>query len=175
MFDPPDLKERYEKLLKWGGEGGGIWINYYTVTDPKALAKKEREKERDKERDEALVESGLSPPPAESEEPPKKSGKIKKPKEKKDPEKEKGHHFNMLPSSSVFVQAGCYVFPGRVSRDPVDSWPKVVISGAGDEVEAHCGLFMPKMNFEYESFVRTVGDGLLEWCEKDAEAWGLNG
>ncbi|KAH6910671.1 hypothetical protein BKA70DRAFT_90759 [Coprinopsis sp. MPI-PUGE-AT-0042] len=187
MFDPPELKDRYDKLLKWGSQGGGIWINYYTVTDPKALAKKEREKERDKERDEALIESGLTPPTnatAKAEQPPKKSGKIKKSKEaqakgvekeEREKEKEKGHHFNMLPSSSVFVQAGCFVFPGRVSNDPVDSWPRVVISGAGDEVEAHCGLFMPKMNFEYESFVRTVGDGLLDWCEKDAVAWGLDG
>lgn len=184
MFDPSELKERYEKLLKWGNEGGGIWVNYYTVTDPKALAKREREREREKERDTALIQSGLQPPEESEEEAQKKRAKLKKSKEAqakgveeedRELEKEKGHHFNMLPSSSVFVQAGRNVFPGRVSNDPLDSWPRVIISGAGDEVEAHCGLFMPKMNLDYDGFVRTVGQGILGWCEQDAEGWGLNG
>lgn len=182
MFDPSELKERYDKLLKWGNEGGGIWINYYTITDPKALVMREREKERGKERDKALIQSGIEPL-KESEDDTSKR-KLKKShganaegleEEKRKLEKEKGHHFNMLPSSSVFVQAGRNVFPGRVSDDPLDSWPRVVISGAGDEVEAHCGLFMPKMNLDYHSFVERVGQGILGWCEKDTDGWHLTG
>ncbi|KAF4616889.1 hypothetical protein D9613_008585 [Agrocybe pediades] len=35
MFDPADLKRRYTLLVEWG-IGGGMWVNYWTTTLPRA-------------------------------------------------------------------------------------------------------------------------------------------
>ena len=61
MFDPNGLKNRYGKLVQWQG---GMWVNYWTQTVPKAARtekeKKKEEKEQETANDVALLASGIA-------------------------------------------------------------------------------------------------------------------
>jgi hypothetical protein len=61
MFDPNGLKNRYGKLVQWQG---GMWVNYWTQTVPKAgrteKEKEKEEKELEVANDVALVASGIT-------------------------------------------------------------------------------------------------------------------
>ncbi|KAL0579905.1 hypothetical protein V5O48_002076 [Marasmius crinis-equi] len=71
------------------------------------------------------------------------------------PVKEKtGRHFVVLPNGVGAVLGG------------FDKWEKVDVAGAQDVVAAHCGIFFPNQNLEYEALVDRVGRRVLDWCEK---------
>lgn len=61
MFDPNGLKNRYGKLVQWQG---GMWVNFWTQTVPKAARtekeKAKEEKEQEAENDVALLASGIA-------------------------------------------------------------------------------------------------------------------
>jgi hypothetical protein len=184
MFDPAGLKERYLKLVAWNG----MWINYWTETIPKK-AKHRISHGESVEKEQALneyvtllgkdlpvsVESLLSidsddnttdvetragtenhstqqaedtvakePPPAE-----KTRNKCFLRRDKKH-----GRHFVVRP---VGLGKGL----GGVER-----WEKVQIAGVEDEVAAHCGLFIPGQNLDYEGLVERVGKRVMVWCEQ---------
>lgn len=65
-----------------------------------------------------------------------------------------GRHFVVLPTGLGAILGGG------------DNWEKVVIDGAEDEVAAHCGLFVPRLNSDYEGLVERVGLRVIEWCDK---------
>ncbi|KAE9402733.1 hypothetical protein BT96DRAFT_936980 [Gymnopus androsaceus JB14] len=75
----------------------------------------------------------------------------------KDKDKNKvktGRHFVVLPTGLGAILGGG------------DNWEKVVIEGVKDEVAAHCGLFIPGQNLDYEHLVQRVGFRVMEWCNK---------
>ncbi|KAF9078460.1 hypothetical protein BDP27DRAFT_1396774 [Rhodocollybia butyracea] len=63
-----------------------------------------------------------------------------------------GRHFVVLPTGLGAILGGS------------DHWEKVVIGGVDDEVAAHCGLFIPGQNLDYERLVERVGLRVIEWC-----------
>lgn len=65
-----------------------------------------------------------------------------------------GHHFVVLPTGLGAILGGG------------DNWEKVVIDGVEDEVAAHCGLFIPIQNLDYEGLVERVGLRIIKWCDK---------
>jgi hypothetical protein len=75
-------------------------------------------------------------------------------KAEKEKNKEKiGQHFVVLPTGLGAILGGG------------DKWEKVVIGGVNDEVAAHCGMFIPGQNLDYEGLVERVGRKVLDWCE----------
>ncbi|KAJ7753888.1 hypothetical protein B0H14DRAFT_2979703 [Mycena olivaceomarginata] len=62
MFDPSDLKQRYARLVAWPG---GLWVNYWTQTPPRAPQEGAHAKDLDKEEDRAdndmaLLQMGMA-------------------------------------------------------------------------------------------------------------------
>ncbi|KAI3613137.1 hypothetical protein WG66_001494 [Moniliophthora roreri] len=64
-----------------------------------------------------------------------------------------GRHFVVLPTGLGAILGGG------------DKWEKVLIAGVDDEVAAHCGMFIPGQNLDYEGLVERVGGKVLDWCE----------
>ena len=143
MFDPSGLVERYHALERWEG----VWVNYWTKT----------------------VRG-----------------------ENKEGMKDLGRHFVVLPSSSGLSlvgfnaqidsssKSGTSFLSGsrssqgndsqvkatqavRLEPSTVANWERVRILGAGDEVQAHCGLFIRDMNTEYDALVERVARKLEGW------------
>uniref|UniRef100_A0A0W0FBF7 AB hydrolase-1 domain-containing protein n=1 Tax=Moniliophthora roreri TaxID=221103 RepID=A0A0W0FBF7_MONRR len=56
-----------------------------------------------------------------------------------------GRHFVVLPTGLGAILGGG------------DKWEKVLIAGVDDEVAAHCGMFIPGQNLDYEGLVERVG------------------
>ncbi|KAG7095656.1 hypothetical protein E1B28_006377 [Marasmius oreades] len=65
-----------------------------------------------------------------------------------------GRHFVVLPTGLGAVLGGG------------DNWEQIVIGGVEDEVAAHCGMFIPGQNLDYEGLVERVGRRVIDWCEK---------
>ncbi|KAJ8473195.1 hypothetical protein ONZ45_g16387 [Pleurotus djamor] len=152
MFDPAGLRSRYAKLVGWQG---GLWVNYWTQTKSKSKASPERkEAEAIDDNDEALLETGVVDPGTA-----KDLGVTEtKDKQRADsPKKEKklkpGRHFIVLPTGLGAILGGG------------ENWERVLIEGVGDEVEAHCGLFIPGQNLDYQGLVERTSDRVLKWCE----------
>ncbi|KAF7322095.1 hypothetical protein MKEN_00733100 [Mycena kentingensis (nom. inval.)] len=156
-FDPSGLGERYTKLVKWGKEDGGLWVNYWTEVPAQ---------ERESVGDDGLLRvpttesasnasappvlQALSQPTAAS----TSSLAVSSPAPKLKPPKEpKPHHFIVLPNGLGQHLGG------------LENWDKVVISGVADEVAAHTGLFIRGSNLGYEDLVARVGEKVLGWCE----------
>ncbi|TFK29494.1 hypothetical protein FA15DRAFT_752622 [Coprinopsis marcescibilis] len=155
MFDPSGLKSRYTHLTSWQG---GLWINYWTQTVPPGAPTDSDSAEREDQasNDEALVENGIvSDPTSNTRKGHRASNKLRKLKDgtpatvpAKTP-----RHFVVLPTG-----LGQHI--GGFER-----WEKVLVAGAQDEVEAHCGLFIPTKNLEYSTFVHRVADRILGWVD----------
>ncbi|KAL0945826.1 hypothetical protein HGRIS_012110 [Hohenbuehelia grisea] len=65
-----------------------------------------------------------------------------------------GRHFIVLPTGLGRVLGGS------------EKWEQVPIEGVEDEVAAHCGLFIPGQNLDYDGLVERVGKRILGWCEE---------
>ncbi|KAF8513260.1 hypothetical protein BU17DRAFT_77225 [Hysterangium stoloniferum] len=52
---------------------------------------------------------------------------------------------------------------GLLERYRILHWESVRIHGAKDEVEAHCGLFVRNLNWEYDAFVKRTADVVKGW------------
>jgi hypothetical protein len=63
-----------------------------------------------------------------------------------------GHHFIVRPNRIPMLGGN-------------EKWEKVVIEGADNEVEAHCGLFIRTQNTDYDGFVERVAQRVNGWCE----------
>lgn len=216
MFEPQGLRERYARLVDWGGDGG-MWVNYWTETAAKDgqgedLSEEERRRlreERTEDNDRVLLESGVAPVPppmetmhssassmasttssyatAHSElhgswpgspdsslpigpssesstqsntskqsemEAAKNLAKALKEDKKDKKLHPKSRHFVVLPTGLGSILGGS------------KKWEKVTIAGVKDEVAAHCGLFIPDQNLDYDDFVYRVGGRVLEWCDR---------
>ncbi|KAF9261744.1 hypothetical protein L218DRAFT_961241 [Marasmius fiardii PR-910] len=103
--------------------------------------RKKAEKEREKELKKARKERE------------KKAKMAAKAAAKADNEKV-GRHFVVLPTGLGAILGGG------------DKWEQIVIGGVEDEVAAHCGMFIPGQNLDYEGLVERVGKRVLDWCEK---------
>ncbi|KAF8575267.1 hypothetical protein K439DRAFT_1623720 [Ramaria rubella] len=51
-------------------------------------------------------------------------------------------------------------------------WERVAVRGAKDEVEAHCGLFLRRLNWDYEVFVGRVAEVVERWIPRLGEEAG---
>ncbi|KAJ7206527.1 hypothetical protein GGX14DRAFT_457179 [Mycena pura] len=186
MFDPSGLKERYRRLVVWPG---GMWVNYWSSV-PHAATQPTEEGDASVARVEPMEsdtpplpspDTAISTPPALPSAVPTDTEALaqtaeahekemealaqtaeaheketqKREKEARKREKAarkraaKEHHFIVLPSGFGEVLGG------------LDKWEKVVVRGVADEVAAHCGLFIPTQNLEYERFVERVGTRVL--------------
>ncbi|KAG8861454.1 hypothetical protein FRB96_002903 [Tulasnella sp. 330] len=45
-------------------------------------------------------------------------------------------------------------------------WTRVPVAGVPSEVEAHTGIFFSEKNWDYQVFVSTVGDWVIDLCQK---------
>ncbi|KIK55492.1 hypothetical protein GYMLUDRAFT_47695 [Collybiopsis luxurians FD-317 M1] len=163
MFDPSGLKDRYATLVAWNG----LWVNYWTITVPKSkghsneLTDKESSgRELLEDNDAALVESGIAESIGNTT---LEKGLSKDEKEYKAMQKaalkatktskvKAGRHFVVLPTGVGAILGGG------------DQWENVIIAGVDDEVAAHCGLFIPGQNLDYDGFVKRVGLRIIDWC-----------
>ncbi|KAF5392800.1 hypothetical protein D9757_000924 [Collybiopsis confluens] len=168
MFDPSGLKDRYATLVAWNG----LWVNYWTMT--RSQSTEHRNGAEDKEfsgreledNDAALVEIGIAGTPSVTttsnehkarEKELKQAAKERKAKQKETVKKDRvkaGRHFVVLPTGLGAILGGG------------DKWEKVVIDGVDDEVAAHCGLFIPGQNLDYDGLVQRVGFRIIEWCNR---------
>ncbi|KLO10321.1 hypothetical protein SCHPADRAFT_906969 [Schizopora paradoxa] len=168
MFDPPELVDRFSRLRKWKGR----WINYWTETvgDAGIPALKYQ--------DSASSHSGIIPNSTADLQLIHRSTSdassiseldeigdydhndiLKLQQEIRQQRVEENLHNKRPPRHFI-------VLPGKEARD---SWEKVKIRHAEDEVQAHCGLFIRKLNDEYDFLVSRVAGLIDYWC-KDVEA-----
>ena len=159
MFDPIGLKDRYTRLVAWQG----MWVNYWTQTIPKgkesAQADETRTNQQVADNDVALLQANILPPPNPSAAVQTSNGSREQREayvksEEKKSKARPGHHFVILPTGLGEVLGGA------------TKWEKVVIEGAADEVEAHCGLFIQDRNLDYDELVKRVGRRIFGWCEE---------
>ncbi|KAK0460587.1 uncharacterized protein EV420DRAFT_1533068 [Desarmillaria tabescens] len=168
MFDPPELKARYTALVKWNG---GLWVNYWTQTVPRA---QEDGYVEEADNDVALLQTGMAGTPSTSsnsstslpvlgprtasetklakKDNEKHLKKLKKQREKEAKKGKVGRHFIVLPTGLGKVLGGG------------EKWEKVLIGGVKDEVGAHCGLFIRGQNLDYDGLVDRVSRKILGWC-----------
>ncbi|KAH7928351.1 hypothetical protein BV22DRAFT_1030835 [Leucogyrophana mollusca] len=180
MFDPKGLKKRYEDLLEWKG----FWVNYWTRTkaspqadvnvnehgnaenapasvDSPSLESTVESTAHDPSSSSAMnmqdsaLSSSISPrTKAESKAAQKKATKEGRKRGAEEKKRSQSRHFVVLPNI--------------ISHGPTggENWESVEIAGVDDEVAAHCGLFIPEQNLEYDALVERVGKRVLEWCDK---------
>ena len=176
MFDPAGLKERYVKLVGWDG----LWVNYWTETAPKKVnngISHEENAGRDRLMNDYVNLVGADLPLLSADSVSVSDGNIpEKPDmnsataliavgretlipEKKQPVKQDKER--SIPARHFVVR------PNRLclSLGGEGKWEKVQIAGVDDEVAAHCGLFIPGQNLDYDGLVERVGKRLLGWCE----------
>lgn len=162
MFDPPELLDRYHRLLKWNGR----WLNYWTETvgDEGAEAIQRHDSNH----------SGVVPSSTADLEPVQRASSeasssteienfgdddhkelMKHQKEIQEQRAYENDHKKRPPRHFI-------VLPGKDVRD---TWEKVKIKHAEDEVQAHCGLFIQQLNDEYEMLVSRVAGLIDYWCK----------
>jgi len=212
MFDPSGLKDRYVRLVEWGGQEGGLWINYWTETMPRLPSNKEDEVSTTNTPSAAptstsdtmsinsadsfvtAMEDEEAPPDAMEasndlsvldtmgadatkdttaiiSEADNAAGETEK-QRKKAEEKERKKAEKELKKAEKLKEKQNKPIPGRhfivrPARIPLlggnERWEKVVIAGADNEVEAHCGLFIRTQNLDYDGLVEKVGKRVMGW------------
>lgn len=162
MFDPPELLDRYSRLRKWNGR----WLNYWTETvgDEGIEAIQRNDSSH----------SGIIPnSTADFELIQRVSSEASSNSDMEDMGER--NHNEMMKLQKDLREQRVYenthkkrpprhfiVLPGKEVRN---SWEKVKIRHAEDEVQAHCGLFIQRLNDEYEMLVSRVAGLVDYWCK----------
>lgn len=167
MFDPPELVDRFSRLRKWKGR----WINYWTETVG------DEGVETIQRQDLTRSHSGIIPNSTAELELIHRSSSDASSTSEMDDIGEYDHNEILKLQQEIKEQRDYenlhkkrpprhfIVLPGKEVRD---SWESVKIRHAEDEVQAHCGLFIRKLNDEYDFLVSRVAGLIDYWC-KDLE------
>jgi len=173
MFDPPELLGRFQDLRKWNGR----WMNYWTETvgDEGMEELQHRDSTHSMQHHDS-VHSGIIPNSTSDLELVQhsssnlKASSISELEEMGECDREEMTRLQkQLQEQRVYENTHkkrpprhFIVLPGKEVRD---SWERVKIRHAEDEVQAHCGLFMRNLNEEYEMLVSRVVGLVDYWCK----------